>query len=333
MKTASETHQIGNPNMKLTDMNTGFLEHGLKANPYTTSFPWNTQEWGGNVPRHAIEAELVRREKAAKESEAKLAPILQTWEFAETGQAKPFSPAGEEQDEITVLLFTSHVPSHPDSWLIENVYDSIRHHLPTVRIIVLADGYNGLEPPEYIQFKENIKQKNWEVIEFEKKSHQTLMLRHALLTPGLITTPLVMVAEHDWGLKPLHIDWKGIVETLTVPLSDFSMIELRQDKIGIWEWKDNFFRDPVDVNNLKLMPTTLFQCPTHIARCDWYRRLAYALFIPDFLERDELQLALKVSGAVSEMACYLPAGPIGRLYHLNGREVRWKHQLASIGGI
>jgi hypothetical protein len=43
---------------------------------------------------------------------------------------------------------------------------------------------------------------------------------------------------------------------------------------------------------------------------------------PQFLERDELTQGMNSVGALNEMACYIPPGPMmGRCYHLDGRNV------------
>jgi hypothetical protein len=129
--------------------------------------------------------------------------------FTETESPEPFAEAVALQEKLTVVLFTSPIPSHPNTWILENVYSSIRRHLPHVRIVILADGTECEEPASYRQFKERAQQKGWELIAFKGKHHQTLMLRHALLTPGLIETPLLMVGEGDWGILRLFIDWQA----------------------------------------------------------------------------------------------------------------------------
>lgn len=245
--------------------------------------------------------------------------------------ASSFVAAGAEAAEITVLLFTSFVPSHPQSFMIEKVYNSIHSQLPSARIVVLADGCDGQEPSRYAEFKADIRQKEWEMLEFQVKSHQSLMLRHVLLTSEFVKTPLVMVCEHDWGLEPRYIDWGGIVKVLLDPRSAVSLIQLRQAGIGEWEWNSYFFNDVMTRYGISLLPTTNFQCPTHIARTDWYRQLAPFLTVPDFLERAELENALKATGGINKMAAYIPAGPMRRTYHLDGRNLLTSEQMTGHG--
>lgn len=244
---------------------------------------------------------------------------------------EPFAEADDfAQENITVLLFTSPIPSHPNTWVLDNVYNSIRTHLPNSRIIILADGVDGGEPDSYKLFKESVRQSGRDMIVFTGRQHQTLMLRYALTTPGIVETPLAMVGEHDWGLFKSFVNWRGITETLLDSSCPFKLIQLRQDAIGEWELEKNFFGELVRLHGINLLPTTNYQCPTHIARVDWYRHLVPSLSQPDFLERTELGNILTQAGAIREMAAYIPAGPMQRLFHLNGRAVRSVNQIQGL---
>jgi hypothetical protein len=290
----------------------------------------------GLAERQAAEQKVLEARKALLEQEYALENfginLPGALDVLRRKEAVPFTPAGGfAQSQMTVLVFTSPIPSHPHTYVLERVYNSIRRHLPDVRIIILADGVDGPEPLAYTQFKNNVKQRNWEIMEFKKKSHQTLMLRQVLLTPGFITTPLLMIGEHDWGIRPRYIDWEGIVYSLLDPACIFQLIQLRQDRIGGWEMGSKFFGDLTSAHSVCLLPTTEFQCPTHVARCDWYRKLVPFFRSPDFLEKQELENALQTTGAVKEMACYVPAGPMGRLYHLDGRNILRLEHMGGIG--
>jgi hypothetical protein len=237
--------------------------------------------------------------------------------------ARPFTPADEfVQVNLTTVIFTSPVPSHPSTWLLENVYDSIRYHLPNMRIVVLADGTDGDEPGSYVEFKNQARRKGWELLAFKGRHLQSLMLREALL--NVVKTPLVMVAEGDWGLRKLYVDWCGIAEVLLDPTCRYKLVQLRQDRLGDWELtsRDHSFGALECYHGVNLLPTTWFQCPTHVANSDWYRRLVPFMLTPQFLERDELTEGMRFIGALDEMACYIPPGPMmGRCYHLDGRNV------------
>jgi hypothetical protein len=346
--------------VRLSDLPTGYLFYAVSQNPDTTTFPWGGIEgYIGEVPRAAVLAELERRldgrvllrnmhvpqsspspnwlkpVKPDLETEQQIAVqqgIQRSVDVVKQATPETFTPAGREQQAITVLLFTSRIPSHPHTWVIDKVYNSIRTQLPLSRIIILADGENGPESPEYSDFKKELGRKGWEVIAFNQKMHQSLMLRHVLMDINLIKTPIVMVGEHDWGFRPRYIDWSGIVKYLR-HREEFKLIQFRQDEPGIWEWDHHAFSGEVITTKqrIRLLPTINFQCPTHIADVEWYRNQVITLSEPDFLERSELCRRMIFTGGVNQMACYLPNGPSGRLYHLDGRGVTNFRQLDGIG--
>ena len=235
-----------------------------------------------------------------------------------------------DQNQITVLLTTCPMPSHPSPWVVEAVVRSIRRHLPTSRIVILCDGPKGEEPESYTQFKDAARELEMELMVFSSHHHQTLMVKGAL---DLVTTPLVIVGDGDWGFHHKYINWHGIVATLTDENSRFKHIQIRQDELGTWEWDMKCFGTLKRIHGIDLLPTTNFQAPTHIARTDWYRKIASYLTLPQLLERQNMWDALRITGGINEMAAYLPPGPIGRLYHLNGQHVQWPWQVNGIGDL
>ena len=242
-----------------------------------------------------------------------------------------FAPASEEdQAAITVLLTTSPMPSHPSPWVVENVYNSLRRHLLGSRILILADGVTGAEPEAYTEFKKNAQDLGWELLSFTGHHHQNLMVREAL---KMVTTPLVIVGDGDWGFHKRYMDWRGIVATLLDESNHVQHIQIRQDNIGVWELDMDCFGELENLHGIYVVPTRNFQAPTHIARTDWYRNLASSFKTPQLLERGEMWNALHTTGAINEMAAYIPPGPIQRIYHLNGQHVRWPEQLGGIGDL
>jgi len=318
---------------RLVDLPTTFLQHALMANPCSNEFSWGST-------RKEIEAELRVRGELEKPLQAIAAlpprtysqylPFLCDLETVRKRPTPPLEPlVGPERDCVTAVIFTSYVPSHPSPWVLERIYNSIHRQIPGIRIVVLADGETGEEPESYVEFKANVRKKDWEIVEFHGKYHQTLMLQHVMLAPGFIKTPLVMVCEHDWGINPHYVDWCGIFATILDPNSHFRMIALRADVVNRWEY--GFFGEMTVENGIDLLATANFQMGMHVALCDWYRKLLLPLRLPKFLEGCELYNELITKRAIYEMACYIPPGPIGRLYHLNGREVRSPSEVGGIG--
>ena len=220
-------------------------------------------------------------------------------------------------ERLTVVLFTSPVPSHPQDWVLENVYSSIRHQLPDCRILVLCDGVNGAEPETYQQFKRKIKDRGYETVEYIGWNSQTLMLKKALEN---IHTPLILVGEHDWGIRDLPINWEGIAKAILDPEVAFSLVQIRQAHLA--EWEKDHFGQRINAHGIILLETNWFQCPMHVASCEWYKKIVVDFATPQMLEGDQMNAALEVQN-FKGMACYIPSGEdSGRLYHLDGRNVK-----------
>jgi hypothetical protein len=299
---------------------------------------WRRNDDGAIIPNGTTESAAAQ----IRDSQ----PLPRYLENIDCCMPRPFAPADESvASNITVLIVTSPAPSHPADWLIANVYESIRCQLPDARIVILADGVESEEPESYVEFKSQIRQRGWELVEFKGKHHSALMFREAILS--VVKTPLVMFGEHDWGMRKLYIDWRGIVESLLDPVSKFRLIQIRQAKAAGWEL--GFFGEQLEsFHGINLLPTICFQGPMHVARTDWYRQMVPFLQRPQNLEGDDITLLILKDlgyegGPILEgllatrdrttMACYIPDGPMGRLYHLDGRYVTSPDQLHGIGNL
>ncbi len=225
------------------------------------------------------------------------------------------------KDDLTVTLFTSPLPSHPGDWILENVYLSVRNQLPDCRIIILADGIDGEEPASYKDFKGRIKSRGYEVVEFSGWHNESLMFKHCL--QEMITTPLILVGEGDWGMQNLPIEWEGLVAALMDPAIPYSYINIRQNDIDGWE--NGHFGATIRTHGITLLETNWFQTPMHLARCDWYRKIVENFTLPAQLECDQLAHALQDNNAVKDMTCYIPTVDPGhpkRLYHWDGKNAK-----------
>jgi hypothetical protein len=134
-------------------------------------------------------------------------------------------------DKITVLIPTSPIPSHPDTYKIDQVIASIRHHLPTSEIVVMCDGPRPSvehRRAHYEEYKSRLLWKaqndpSWHNVQIviyeeagENHKHQTGIVRETILR-GLVKTPLILFNEHDAPLvtdPDRPIDWNRIVNVL-----------------------------------------------------------------------------------------------------------------------
>ena len=88
--------------------------------------------------------------------------------------------------DITVIIVSSILPSHPSTHILEETISSVRYHLPENEIILQIDGLRDErqnKKTEYDEFKNRILWKclhEWQnvlPIIFEEHCHQTTMMK------------------------------------------------------------------------------------------------------------------------------------------------------------
>lgn len=110
---------------------------------------------------------------------------------------------------ITILISTSPIKSHPSTDIIDKCIASVRQYLPTSRIIIMADGVRPEQEDyteRYHEYLTRLQNKYPEVGFFREgeHAHQANMTKDAL---PLVETPLIFFIEHDWemiGKIPMH---------------------------------------------------------------------------------------------------------------------------------
>lgn len=119
-------------------------------------------------------------------------------------------------DLITVIVTTSPAQLHPSTAHIEETIDSIRAQLPDAEIVIVADGVRPEQESRRADYEEYLHRLFWLTnfhwhnvvpIRMETWGHQANATREAM---KLVTTPLVLFAEHDTPLKGTPIDWPGL---------------------------------------------------------------------------------------------------------------------------
>jgi hypothetical protein len=123
--------------------------------------------------------------------------------------------------DITVVIPTSVLPSHPDTKIIDETINSIKYHLPDSEIILQIDGLRDEQlhrQEDYNEYKNKILWKclhdydNVLPLIFDKHSHQSDMMRASF---EYINTPLMLYIEGDCPLvTDVSINWDKCKEMI-----------------------------------------------------------------------------------------------------------------------
>lgn len=118
---------------------------------------------------------------------------------------------------ITAVICTSVIPSHPDTAIIDETIASIRHHLPDCEIILQIDGLRDEQQDRKADYDEYKTRVLWKCLHewhnvlpviFDTLHHQSDMMRETI---DLIKTPLLLYVEADAPLvTEKSIDFKLI---------------------------------------------------------------------------------------------------------------------------
>lgn len=123
-----------------------------------------------------------------------------------------------DKKDITVILVTSVIPSHPDTHVVEETIKSIRHHLPDSEIILQIDGLREEQAHRKEQYDEYKTRMLWKCLHeynnitpviFDEYSHQSTMMKKTI---DMIKTPLILYVEGDTPLiTDEPIDWTACI--------------------------------------------------------------------------------------------------------------------------
>ena len=128
---------------------------------------------------------------------------------------------------ITVVVPISPIISHPDTSILTETLDSVRHHLPDSEIILTFDGVRPENESLRKQYDEFTRRAIWLAdhtyghvfpLIFDEHLHQSGMMRAAL---NHIDTELLLYVEQDTPLvTDEFIDWQTIIHFLTTGISN-----------------------------------------------------------------------------------------------------------------
>ena len=233
--------------------------------------------------------------------------------------------------QITVLVATSPIASHPSTEIIEETIQSVRHHLPGSEIIIMIDGVR----PEQEHYREryteytrrllwlcNTKFKNITPMLFTEHNHQANMTRAAL---AQVLTPTVLFMEHDTPLvTDRPIEWDEIIDLIGAKVVD--MVRFHYEG-RIHPEHEHLMLDkiPVNLDGVMLRRTVQWSQRPHLASTEYYRRIIREYFPLDnnTMIEDRMHSVAQSQPDVNRLAVYCPTDPDGsivRSYHLDGRK-------------
>jgi hypothetical protein len=231
--------------------------------------------------------------------------------------------------DITVVIPTSILPSHPRTDIIDQTIKDVRAQLPDSEIILQIDGLRDEQvhrKAEYDEYKNRVLWKcmhewsNVVPIVFEEHLHQSGMMNRSI---DLITTPLMLYVEGDAPLTPdRFIDWEECIDFIE---SDKGKVIRFHFEAVIPEPHEHLIFAKVG----NFLQTIQWSQRPHLTTVDFYREQILPncpdkTFIEDtihgYIQDVFHMINKKVFWKKIGLYIYHPDGDIKRSYHLDGRD-------------
>ena len=193
-------------------------------------------------------------------------------------------PEPTVDDQITVLMPTSPIPSHPSTAILEETIEAVRAQLPTAEILVMCDGVRAEQDhcrqayEEYLHELVRLCREKWvnvlPVIHGEHL-HQSGMTRHAL---NMVTTPTILFAEHDCPIRG-DIPWGSLINAVRGDRADVVRLHHEATVLPVHE----YLMDGPDetLAGARMRPTRQWSQRPHLARTAYYRDILRDHFTED----------------------------------------------------
>lgn len=239
--------------------------------------------------------------------------------------------------DITVLILTSPISSHPDTRIIDETVSTIRSHLPDVEIIFCIDGVREEQEHYRKSYVEYTRRLLWKLnnewgnatpLLFEEHTHQANMTRKAL---QLVKTSTILYVEHDTPITPDRIiPFEELINV--VQSGKANIIRLHHEALVLEVHKHLMIGEPEG----DLWATYQWSQRPHVASTEFYKQMLEDYFPPTYrgmiedLIYGKLEEAYRNQGKAGwnkfKVWMYYPEGDIKRSYHLDGREGDEKYE-------
>lgn len=236
----------------------------------------------------------------------------------------------DPNDAITIVTTTCAIPSQPSTRVIDEVYTSVRKHLPTARYLFLFDGVHEIQKDmcdAYQEYKFTLKNRmrdgawiNSRWMEFGNWHHQGGMIR-AAVRANAIETPLIFWLEHDFPLYDRPILWQGITNSLLANEVCYIRFALPEESyVSI-----RALNTPtISAYGIPLMRTMNYSSLPNVCRFDFLERLTKQFTHGRCHLECERTEGIAFHESEWRLALYTPAGELARFYSIDGRAGREK---------
>ena len=243
---------------------------------------------------------------------------------------------GHDRDvgDVTVIMSSSPIASHPSTAMIEETIRTVRHHLPDSEIFIMLDGVRPELQERKADYEEYQRQLLWLC---NYRWDNVLPLRHegflhqSGMTPGvldIVKTPMILFVEHDTPLTDdFPIEWDGCFRAIRSGAAN--VIRFHHESFVLEEHKEFMFGEVEEVEGVKLWRTQQWSQRPHLASAAFYREMLARLFRVGsraFIEHGvygELAVLCDVEGMAGwekyKLWMYHPDGIILRSRNLDGR--------------
>lgn len=230
-------------------------------------------------------------------------------------------------NDITVIIPTSVLPSHPSTSIIEETISTVRHHLPESEIILQIDGLREEQQDrktDYDEYKNRIlwkclhEYKNILPVVFDEHLHQSGMLKKTI---DLIETPLLLYIEGDAPLTPDRIiDWEKCIKFIfdghanTIRFHFEAIIPKPHENLMLG--LENGFMKTIQWSQRPYLSTVLYHKDVVLPNTRpklFIEDSFYAIPINDYNDNGV------IGWNKHRLWIYHPDGDIKRSYHLDGR--------------
>jgi len=191
---------------------------------------------------------------------------------------------GDFSDQVTVLMPTSPIKSHPDVRIVAETIDSIRAQpeLERAEIIIMLDGVRDEQHDRKADYEEFTRRLLWMcnnhwsnviVHRHEEHLHQGMMTRKAL--ESLVQTQMILFVEQDTPLCD-YIEWEGMGEAIRTGAAN--MIRLHHEAHIHPEHEHLMIGRPLTRGGVRLTRTRQWSQRPHLASTEFYRWMTSTYF-------------------------------------------------------